>query len=233
MLALVLCAGCGSQKQAAVDAGTDLREHSFSAMNTYITMQANGPDAEEALLAAEELVRRQEEHLSVTREGSEIYAANHSGGVSVTLSRETAELLALTLDMARQTGGALDPTIYPVLTAWSFTTESRQVPAQAELDALLPLVDYTKITLSDHTVTVPDGMALDLGAVAKGDTGDRAAALLREQGVTSGLLSLGGNVQAIGRKPDGSPWRIGVRNPFSEENLGVLEVAIRVLNYCW
>lgn len=220
-LSLLLCAGCAV---SAAPARTETAEHSFFAMNTYITMQASGVETETALREAEDLVRRLEGQLSVTDAGSEIYAANHSEGQSVPVSPDTEELISFALSMAEETGGALDPTIYPVLTAWGFTTEERQVPAQSEIDALLPLVDYGQIQLSEGRLTVPQGAAVDLGAVAKGYTGDQVAALLKERCVTSALINLGGNVQAVGGKPDGSPWRIGVRDPFSEQNLGVLEV---------
>ncbi len=221
LLVLALCTGCGSQ--AGIGATTEPSERSFFAINTYITMQASGPQAEDALTEAEELVQNLEGLLSVTEESSELYEINHSGGQPAAVSGETAELISFALEMAEDTGGALDPTIYPVLTAWGFTTDSRQVPAQAELDRLLPLVDYTQVQVSDDVVTVPEGMSLDLGAVAKGYTGDQVAQLLRNRDISSALINLGGNVQAVGSRPDGTPWRIGVRDPFSEGNLGVLE----------
>lgn len=218
IMALCLCGGCGQTPLP------DPAEHSFFAMDTYITMSAYGGQAEEALTEAETLVRRLESQLSVTDESSEIYAANHSAGDSTIISEDTEELIAFALQMAQETGGALDPTIYPVLTAWGFTTEAYQVPAREELDRLLALVGYEQIGLEGISVTVPEGVQLDLGAVAKGYTSGRVAALLKGYGVTSALINLGGNVQAIGGKPDGAPWRIGVRNPFTDGNLGVLEV---------
>lgn len=221
LLLLALCAGCGAQADTEDPAETS--ERSFFAMNTYITMQASGAQAEEALAAAEELVVDLEGLLSVTEEASELYGINHSGGQPAAVGETTAELLDFALEIAEETGGALDPTIYPVLTAWGFTTDRRQVPSQEEIDRLLPLVDYTQVQLADHMVTLPDGVSLDLGAVAKGYAGDRAARLLEEQGISSALINLGGNVQAVGGRPDGTPWRIGVRDPFSEGNLGVLE----------
>lgn len=220
-LSLLLCAGCGA---VTAPAQTEMAEHSFFAMNTYITMQAGGVEVEAVLREAEELVLQLEGQLSVTDENSEIYAANHSEGQPVPVSTDTEEIISFALSMAEETSGALDPTVYPVLTAWGFTTEERRVPTQSEIDALLPLVDYKQIRLSEGQLTVPQGAAVDLGAVAKGYTGDRVAAFLKEQGVTSALINLGGNVQAVGEKPDGSPWRIGVRDPFSDQNLGVLEV---------
>ena len=77
--------------------------------------------------------------------------------------------------------------------------------------------------LEENFVTMPDGMQLDFGAVGKGYTGDIIAELLKEQGVTSALLDIGGNIQMVGRKPDGSRWRLGIQNPFWEGSLGVWE----------
>lgn len=62
-----------------------------------------------------------------------------------------------------------------------------------------------------------------VGAVGKGYTGDILSELLKEQGVTSALLDIGGNIQMIGRKPDGRRWRLGIQNPFGEGSIGVLE----------
>lgn len=219
ILILTLCTGCWQQSTSSEPA-----ERAVFAMDTYITMQAYGREAETALEEAEELIHQLESQFSVTDEGSEIFAANHSGGEPVIISNDTTLLISFALSMARQTDGALEPTIYPVLTAWGFTTDEYHIPTQEELDILLPLVNYEDIYLMDITVTVPDGMQLDLGAVAKGYTGDKVAELLRDHGISSALINLGGNVQAVGSKPNGSPWRVGVRDPFTDGNLGVLEI---------
>ena len=104
-------------------------------------------------------------------------------------------------------------TVYPVVRAWGFTTGDYRVPEPAELAELLERVDYTRVSLSGSTLTLPEGMELDLGAVAKGYTGDVLMELLEEQGVASAIVELGGNVQALGTKPDGSPWRVAVQAP--------------------
>lgn len=193
-------------------------------MNTYITMQASGANAACVLNETESLILELEGLFSVTEEGSELYALNHSNGQPQTVSTKTEELLSFALEIAEEAEVSLAPTIYPLLTAWGFTTENRQVPEQAEIQPLLEQVDYTRIQMVDDTVTVPSGMALDLGAVAKGYTDDQAAAYSKEQGITSALINLGGNVQAVRTKPNGSPWRFGLRNPFSESNVGTLTV---------
>ena len=200
-------------------------ERSLFAMNTYMTFTAYGEDAQAALQEAEECIQQVEGLWSVTDKDSEIYQANHSGGQPVTVSEETAEIISFALEMAQRTGGALDPTIYPVLTAWGFTTDSKQVPSQQQIAQLLEQVGYDRIQLNGTELTVPDGMELDLGAVGKGYTADLVTEILRRHGVTSALISLGGNIQAIGSRPDGSDWRLGIRAPWESGNLGVLTVS--------
>ena len=133
------------------------------------------------------------------------------------------------LDMAEKTGGALDPTIYPVVAAWGFTTDENRIPGQEELEALLENTGYEKVELTGNQIRLPEDMELDLGAVGKGYAGDLAAGLLKEAGITSALLDIGGNIQAVGSRPDGSGWRIGLRSPFGEGQIGVLEVSDRAV----
>lgn len=219
--ALTLCVlgGCSSATEPSKT------EASLFAMNTYMTFTAYGEHGEAALEEAMARIQELEALWSVTNEESEIYQANHSGGQAVPVSEETGNLISFALAMAERTQGALDPTIYPVLTAWGFTTDTKQVPSQAQIDELLPLADYSKISLTGTSLTIPAGMEMDLGAVGKGYTADLATEVLREHHITSGIISLGGNIQVIGSRPDGSDWRIGVRAPWEEDNLGVLEIS--------
>lgn len=224
-LAALLLAGVLTGCSAPAEEMQQPVERSLFAMNTYMTFTAYGEDAQAALQEAEECIQQVEGLWSVTDEDSEIYQANHSGGQPVTVSEETAEIISFALEMAQRTGGALDPTIYPVLTAWGFTTDSKQVPSQQQIAQLLEQVGYDRIQINGSELTVPDGMELDLGAVGKGYTADLVTEILRRHGVTSALISLGGNIQAIGSRPDGSDWRLGIRAPWESGNLGVLTVS--------
>lgn len=194
-------------------------------MDTYMTFTAYGDEAGDALSQAEEEIRKLESEWSVTEEDSEIWKVNHSGGQPVTLSDETAQVLRFALDMAEETGGALEATIYPVLTAWGFTTDENRIPGEEELRSLLENVGYEKVDLDGNQITLPAGMELDLGAVGKGYAGDLTAELLEAEGITSALLDIGGNVQAVGARPDGTDWRLGLRNPYGEGTIGVLSVS--------
>lgn len=220
LLLLTALSGCGRTNLEAQEA-----ENSFFAMNTYMTFTAYGEGAEDALADARVRVEEVEALWSVTDEGSEIYRANHSGGEPVNVSEETAELVSFALEMAEKTDGVLEPTIYPVLRAWGFTTDTKQVPSQEEIDALLEDVGHEKITLDGTLLTVPEGMELDLGAVGKGYAGDLAAEAVRARGIECAILSLGGNIQAVGSRPDGTDWRVGLRSPWEDGTLGVLRVS--------
>lgn len=195
------------------------------AMDTFMTLSvyAQSPAAGEALLeeAAGE-IRRLEGLLSVTDPGSEIYQVNHGGAVS--LSEPVRELLEKALELCRETGGALDVTVYPAVRAWGFTTGEYRVPEEAELSALVERVGYGRVSLDGDRLALPEGVELDLGSVGKGWTGDRLTALFREAGVSSAIMELGGNVQALGTKPDGAPWRVAVQAP-GGGYAGVLEIA--------
>lgn len=214
---LLVLSGCTPEQEPV--------QTSLFAMNTYMTFTAYGEQAQSALDESEALIEKMEFLWSVTDENSEIYRANHSSGQTVSISEETAELISFALEMAEKTEGALDPTIYPVLTAWGFTTDSKQVPSQEQIDTLLQQVDYTKIQLNGITLTVPEGMQLDLGAVGKEYTADLVTEVFKKHDVESAIISLGGNIQDIGSRPDGSDWRIDICAPWEKGNLGELEIS--------
>ena len=213
-LSLLLTA-CAAQSQAHTE--------TLPAMDTVMTLTAYGPQGPSALADAQDLIRELEGLLSATRPDSQIYALNQ--GRTVALDPQVRDLLERGLALCAQTGGALDLTIYPVVRAWGFTTGNYRVPSEPELRQLLERVDYTQVQLPTGNLTLPQGMELDLGAVAKGYTGDRLAQLLRQQGVDHALLDLGGNIHTVGTRPDGALWRVGIRNPEGEGYLAVVEVA--------
>lgn len=214
----VLLTACRSLGQ------TSSQDRQFFAMDTFISLTAYGDGASAALDAAQQEIQRLEALLSVTVADSDLSQVNHAEGKGVVLHEDTAQLLSFALTMSDLTGGAVTPAIYPAVAAWGFTTDHVRVPTQQELDDLLPLLDYRTVTLKENTVTLPAGAQLDFGSVAKGWAGDRVLALWREAGLTSGILRLGGNIQTLGAKPDGSAWVIGIRDPAGENALATLSV---------
>ncbi len=197
------------------------------AMDTVMELSPCGENAKAACDLGAARIQELESLFSVTRKDSEIYSVNHAQGKEVSLSPDTQTLLKDALYWCAQTDGMLDISIYPVLRTWGFTTGEYRVPDDAELASLLEHVDYRRVSLSPDgsAVTLPEGMEIDLGSVAKGYTGDMVMQAFRDSGVTSGMISLGGNVQVLGTKPDGSNWRIAVQDPSADGYVGIAEVA--------
>lgn len=209
---MAVLSGCGQQ----------MEPHSATlfAMDTVMELTVYG--GESLLAEGEELILDIEQRLLVTDSNSEIAGLNRDG--KATVSSETKLLLEDALALCERTDGALDITVYPVVRAWGFTTGEYQVPDEIDLANALALVDYHKVRLDSGTALLPSGMQIDLGSVAKGWAGDKILEMFRQRGIESALLNLGGNVQALGVKPDGSPWRVAVRDPAGEGYAGALEV---------
>lgn len=206
LLTILLLSGCAAPEEEPC-------RRELLAMDTVMTLTVYGENGEQAARLGEARIRELEALLSVTGEDSELYRANHSGGAPTHLSADTSALLTQALALCEDTSGALDVTIYPVVRAWGFTTGSYRIPSEEEIRGLLEQVDYTRVALTDGSLTLPEGMELDLGAVAKGYTGDQLMSLFVREGVTSAIVELGGNVQALGAKPDGSPWQVALQAP--------------------
>ncbi|MCI9158604.1 MAG: FAD:protein FMN transferase [Lawsonibacter sp.] len=166
-----------------------------------------------------------EAELSATREDSDIFRIDRAEGQPVEVRASVSELLSDALELCRITGGALDITAYPAVKAWGFTTGEHRVPDEEELAALAAKIDYAAVGSDGPTVTLPAGMELDVGAVAKGYAGDLLAEAVRTNDISSALLDLGqSTIVAIGTKPGGKPWRIGIRDPAGESYLAVVEL---------
>lgn len=224
--ALLMLSGCTAPK-------TEETERTWFAMDTMMQVRVLGDGGEEAAQAVVDEVQRLEGLLSRTQEESDITRLNRSAGDGtwVALDSETAGVLSMAKTYAQETGGAFDVTIAPVMDAWGFGTseEDYRVPEQGELAELLPLVDSGLLTLGADGASARlerSGMEVDLGGIAKGYAADCAKAVLEEAGITSALLNLGSStVCLVGSKPDGSPWRIAVRDPADEAGaLGTLSL---------
>lgn len=205
------------------------------AMDTYMEFTAYGTRCEEAVEAAVEEVLRLDALLSTGDEDSEVSWWNQSG--SICLSKDTERLLYRALDLYEETDGIFDITIYPLMKLWGFTNHEYHVPTQEELDQILPLVDASRITMEESsqdegtTAVLGEGQEVDFGGIAKGYTSARVMEIFESYGVSSGIVSLGGNVQVFHGKPDGSDWNVGIRDPEGSqtEPIGVVSVVDRAV----
>ncbi len=233
----LLLGGCNNIKQDATTEtkNTQMEEKAESneeaskdifAMDTYMTVTAYGAKAQEAVDEAEAEIQRLDELLSTGNEESEIAQLNQNK--SATLSEDAGYLVERALELNKETDGAFDIAIYPVMEAWGFPTQNYQVPTADTLESLLKLADASQIIYDENSRKISfgrEGMKIDLGGIAKGYTSSRIMDIYKENNISSGLVNLGGNVQALGTKPDGSKWRVAVQSPDdTEDYLGILSV---------
>ena len=194
--------------------GRDLPSESgeIFAMDTYMSVSATGEKAKEAVDASLEEIQRLDALWSVGDEDSVVSRLNRHE--SVELDEDTAGLLERALEISSDTDRAFDITIYPLMEEWGFTTGDFKVPAPERLEELLEHVDAGRLEFSSkEAFNLPKDMQIDFGGIAKGYASDRIMEIFEEYGITSGLVSLGGNVETFHTKADGSAWRVGIQNP--------------------
>jgi thiamine biosynthesis lipoprotein len=221
LLALLLLLPSGCQK------APEPAELTTFAMDTMMRFTLYGEEAQTGAVLAQipTQLGALEAELSATREDSDIFRIDRAEGQPVEVRASVSELLSDALELCRITGGALDITAYPAVKAWGFTTGEHRVPDEEELAALAAKIDYAAVGSDGPTVTLPAGMELDVGAVTKGYAGDLLAEAVRTNDISSALLDLGqSTIVAIGTKPGGKPWRIGIRDPAGESYLAVVEL---------
>lgn len=219
LLLLCSCSGASDAEDVADTTDAEQTSLTFFAMDTYVSValtQGNG----EALAEVEAYVLGLEALWATTLESSEVSQLNQEK--SLVVSDETLQLLEYACAFSEQVSGAFDISIYPVVKAWGFTTYDYNIPSQSELDTLLTAVNYQDIEMDGNQITLAPDMEIDLGGLAKGYIADGIEAILRDHGVESAMIDLGGNVQLVGSKSDGSQWMVGVSSPDGTDILGGL-----------
>ena len=213
---LVLCTGCVPKEESI----------SLFAMDTLMGLTAYGAQAKQALLACEKQIHALDALFSPVATGSDVMRINQSAGQWVDVSYDTAALLQQALALGDMTGGLMDVSIYPLVDAWGFIGNNGHVLSVAQIQAAKALVDYHLVETDGQRVRVGPNRGIVFGAVGKGYLSHVLMQTLRDNGVTSATVELGGNVQVLGLKPDGNAWRVGVKDP-NETNglLGVLKVS--------
>lgn len=203
VLAFLLLTGCAGRP--------GWQETEFFAMDTVMKLRLyGGEEPTEVFGTVIRSVSALENILSVTKEQSAVARLNR--GEAVTPSEDLRILLEKSIALSERTNGCLDPTIYPLVKLWGFTTGEYRVPEEAEVQNALKTIGSQYISFENDMISLENGAQLDFGAVAKGYAAEVCADLIREAGC-SGILTLGGNIQTVGEKPDGSDWRIGITDP--------------------
>ena len=245
--AALVCAGCPKTKPPIQTLGIEANRSGFI-LNTVCNVTLFNAGSEVFSSVFHHLVEI-ENHLSLYQQDSDISHVNDSAGIApVEVNDDTFKVVERALHFAEISGGAFDPTVGPLISLWDIGRHSRilsqwednieqlsqlqtahPIPSQAQIEAVLPLINWKNVDLDRDRRTIflrQPGMALDLGALGKGYAADEAVKAAREAGVKHALVNLGGDLLISGERPDGTDWRVGVREPSqgSGVNMGILNV---------
>ena len=196
-------------------------EESRAAMGCTCTVRSCGPDAAalpEIVGAALDEVDRIDRLMSHYRPDSPLSRLNRAAASGpVAVEPELLAFLDLCLRWSRESDGAFDVTVGPLMKAWGFFRDEGRVPGKGELAAALEVVGYRHVRLDREAGTVRfdrPGVELDLGGIGKGYAVDRVVDLLRRRGIASALVNLGGSsVYGLGAPPGKKAWEIGIQDP--------------------
>jgi thiamine biosynthesis lipoprotein len=207
--------------------------------DTIITITLYGTDDESYIDSCFALADEYENKFSNTIETSEISQINQANGQAVSVSDETIELLTAGIEYGSISNGLFDITIGDLSDLWNFSeisenldsadneTDASVIPADEEIQTALSHVGYQNIQIDGNTVRLTDPKSkIDVGGIAKGYIADQMRAFLNEAGITSGVISLGGNVLTLGPKADDNTYTIGIQQPFAETGttLGTIRI---------
>jgi thiamine biosynthesis lipoprotein len=187
------------------------------ALGTVCTVNLYGKGSPELYRDIFNRLQEIEDRMSANQAGTELDHINVRAGIEpVQVHEDVFAVIERSLMIAEISEGAFDPTVGPLVKLWGIGADNPRLPAREEIDAVLPLINWRDVRIDKEERSVfltRPGMALDLGAIAKGYAADEAARIIRTARIRRGIIDLGGNILALGEKEDRSPWRVGIQNP--------------------
>ncbi|ASA19628.1 FAD:protein FMN transferase [Paenibacillus donghaensis] len=229
-----------SADEAKVNTSISARslEQTFYIYDTVVTIKVFGDEVQQSNMdSIQQMLERMDMELSRTKEGGEVYAVNQAAGKeAVVVSDETLDVVKQSIKYAEEMNGLFDPTIGPLVDLWAIGNGGEQVPPEADIAAATSLTNYKDVIIDDAAKTVKltkEGMVLDLGGIGKGYAADRIADYLKEEGLDSAMINLGGSsIIALGTKPGGAQWNIGLQDPDQTRGtqLGTIKITDEVID---
>lgn len=226
---LALCIMSGvmafvSCDKALTESAAEAQDTAFS-MGTAITSTLygrNGNQLEDNLEKIRRCLGEVDSDISWRKENSMVDTFNQQHEVSV---GEREEVFRKALEIAADSGGAFDPTVLSVSGLWDIGGENQRHPSETEIEEALKNVDYQAVTLSDGTLKTDNiHILFELGAIGKGYAIAEAAEAIDRDGMSGGIISAGSSILTFGTKPDGSSFRVALRDPRGEQDdrIGIL-----------
>ena len=219
LCAFLLLTGCGDNYADDVS----------YAMGSTVTQKIFG-GSNDTKLKVRDAIMALENEISYRKNDSLVYRLDSGETVS---DEDLVRLLESAVALSEETDGVYDITVLPVVLLWGFDgdTSSYRLPTENEIAKLLSKVDYRSIKIENGKAHLENGAACDLSAVGKGEACGKAVEIYKADGVTGAIITVGGSVGVYGKKDDGSLFTVGVRDPFSKNDLiGTLKLTDKFIS---
>jgi len=223
---VLICISCANNKN-------QYYEKSNIVMDTAVTLSASGENSKEAV---EESFKKLDEinaMASTTISTSDVYKINNASGKSyVKVNPEILKMIETSIEYSKLSDGAWDITLGPIINLWGIGTDNERLPSDEEIKDKLLLVGYDKISINENDNSVmlqKQGMAIDLGGIAKGFAADEVLKIYKKYNIENGLINLGSSsIYALGKNKDNNEWSVGIKHPRSEnpnEYMGIIKLS--------
>ncbi len=197
-------------------------------MNTIIDISIYGPDKEKAMNSIIKEIYKINSLVNDFSDASDVYKINKNAGIKpVVVNPITIDMIEKSVEIAKETNGAFNITVYPLSKIWGFKGGGYRIPSKKEIKEALKLVSYKDIEINPQNDTVflkKAGEGIDLGGIAKGYTLDLIKKTLSCYSITSALINMGGNILTYKMPPHGKYWKIGIKNPRGSGIAGVINI---------
>lgn len=225
LMTLTLFVGCSKSKVPA-----EPTQKTALVLGTVCTITLYDSDDTAIIDKAIARLSELEDILSINKTGTELDLVNDMSGIEpVKVSEDTLNVVKKGLEYSALAHGTMDITVGPLVKLWGIGTEWAAVPSAEDIDTAKNLINYKDVVIDEANSTIylkNPGMIIDLGAIAKGYAADEVVKLLKDNGVKSAIINLGGNIFVLGEKVDGNPWKVGVQNPENdgEQTIGYVSI---------
>lgn len=202
-----------------------------TAMGTFVKQTIYCKDPQKICSETLKIIKELENKISWRIKESDIAKINSQAeNVDTIISPETLDILDMSIKVSNATNSAFNPVILPLSKLWDFGGDHQRVPAEQEIYNVLPHLNIKNLILnkSNYSVIKKDSKTMiDLGAIGKGTACDVAVSYYKNKNIEAGIICVGGSIGTYGHKNDHTPWKIAIRNPFSNDEI---DISFAVLN---
>jgi len=231
--ALIACISITLNLSSCTSINKESYQKSNIVMDTAVTLSAYGKNSKEAVEESFQKLDELDKMASTTISESDVYKINSCSGKSyVKVHPEILKMIETSIEYSKLSDGAFDITLGPIINLWGIGTDNERLPSDEEIKAKLKLVGYDQISINENDNSImlkKEGMAIDLGGIAKGFAADEVLKIYKKYNIENGLINLGSSsIYALGKNKDNNQWSVGIKHPRSEDSnnyIGIIRLS--------